>query len=637
MRERLAAVAVFVTSLALAAPALAFERTEVREDCDHHDPLRRPFFGDTHVHTTFSFDAWAQGTRNRPRDAYRFARGEALGIQPYGPDGTPRRTLRLRRPLDFAMVSDHAEMLGETQLCRTPGSPGHGSFACLLMRRWPRLGYMIVNSQWSIAPRRRADLCGGEPARCVEASRGPWKETQEAAEAFYDRTSACRFTTFVGFEWSGSRGGMIHRNVVFRNATVPDLPPNARDDGNDERRLWEQLEEDCIGAGAGCDALAIPHNSNWSQGSMFWTVAPDGEPLSAELARRRAALEPLVEITQHKGDSECRRGSDPLCDFETPEVADLAGTASVFYRDPPPPGVYVREGLVEGLRQQERLGENPFAFGIIGATDTHLGAPGLVDEDAFVGHAAGLVTARLEVPPLPDQPEFNPGGLGVLWAEENSRDALFAAMRRREAYGTSGPRMVVRFFGGWDYSASLCDEPDFAAAGYAGGVPMGGNLPPAPGSGGAPLFAARASADAGTDEAAGTPLERIQIVKGWLEDGVAHERVLDVAGDESGADVDLATCEPRGAGADSLCAVWRDPDFDPTSPAFYYARVVENPTCRWSWRSCLAAGVRCEEKVPSGPLAACCEADVPRTVRERAWTSPIWYTPPGAVSHAGGP
>ncbi len=583
------------------------------------------------MHTTYSFDAWGTGTRNTPRDAYRFARGEAVGVQPYRADGTPIRTLRLRRPLDFAMVSDHAEMLGETELCRTPGSSAYGSFVCVLLRRWPALGYAVVNSQWgATAGSRRADVCGEDGAACFTALQSPWRATREAAEEFYDRSAACRFTPFVGVEWSGTRVGMIHRNIVFRNAIVPAAPPNAVDHRNDETRLWKALESECINAGRGCDVLSIPHNSNWSRGSLFWTEDPSGNPLDAALAARRQALEPLIEITQHKGDSECRAGGeDELCDFETPPFANIAGHASAMYRKQAPPQVYVREGLLEGLREQQRIGVNPFKLGIIGSTDTHLGTPGLVDEDQFVGHGAGIVSARLEVPPLPDNPYWNPGGLVGLWAEENSRDSLFEAMRRREAFGTSGPRISIRFFGGWEYDASLCANAEFSRAGYAGGVPMGGDLSPPPAANPSPTLAVLANRDPGVPEAPGTPLERLQIVKGWLEDGEPREKVFDVAmSPDLDVRVDTLTCQAPTRGANTLCAVWSDPDFDASAPAFYYARAVEYPTCRWSWRACLEAQVDCNSTLgPWGPLAACCDERFPKTIQERAWTSPIWYTP----------
>ena len=266
---------------------------------------------------------------------------------------------------------------------------------------------------------------------------------------------------------------------------------------------------------------------------------------------------------------------------------------------------------------------------MIGSTDTHLGTPGMVDEDQHVGHAAGLVTSRQEVADLPDQVRFNPGGLAVLWSEENSRDALFAAMRRREAYGTSGPRIVVRFFGGWSYGDDLCDRDDFAARGYAQGVPMGGDLPDPPSGAGAPTFAVWALRDPGAPGSPGTALANIQIVKAWVEGDSGHERVYDVAGNpQSDADVDLSTCTPRGEGFDDLCRVWRDPDFGVQQHATYYARVVENPSCRWHQYACNRAQVDCDDPASApGALAACCDPAIPPTIQERAWTSPIWYTP----------
>ena len=362
---------------------------------------------------------------------------------------------------------------------------------------------------------------------------------------------------------------------------------------------------------------------------MFTATRSDGAPITAADARERARLETLVEVTQHKGDSECRAGAqDELCNYEKLPVARMmdmarAGGGAL------PPNLYVREALRLGLALEQQLGANPFRFGLIGSTDTHLAAPGLVDEDQFRGHAAGTVTVRWGVPPYPDRPDFNPGGLAVLWAEENSRDALFEAMRRREAYGTSGPRITVRFFGGWSYSEDLCGDAAFAQKGYAGGVPMGGELPPAAQrERRAPRFAVWALRDPGDGGAPSAPLQRIQIVKGWAAGGESRERVYEVAGDpHSGAGLDLATCTPA-PGADQLCRVWTDPDFDPRAPAFYYARVVENPSCRWNTYACRAAARRlrqCERGPARAPRVLRCQR--PKSIQERAWTSPIWYSP----------
>jgi hypothetical protein len=321
---------------------------------------------------------------------------------------------------------------------------------------------------------------------------------------------------------------------------------------------------------------------------------------------------------------------DELCGFEKLAMSNFSGRYMRWLAEPPVAHQFIRNVLKEGLAQQARLGVNPFRYGLVASTDTHLGTPGLVAEQAdFPGHGGAGTPVGEELPTgLPDALDFNPGGLAVLWAEENSREALFAAMRRREAYGTSGPRMLVRFFGGWRYPADLCESPRLLETAYARGVPMGGELP-APASDDAPLFVVSALRDPGTAGGPGTPLQRIQIVKGWTRDGELHEKVWDVAGDPAnGASVDPDTCEATGTGFDSLCAVWRDPGFDPAQHAFYYARVVENPTCRWSQKLCVARGVRCDDPATIGEdLASCCADEHVRTIQERAWTSPIWYRP----------
>ena len=480
---RAAALGALLATAAIGAASAAeppFARSESRDPCAHYDPQRQPFFGDTHVHTAFSFDAWGQGTLAGPRDAYRFARGEAIGMQPYGADGRAQARIQLRRPLDFAVVTDHSDLLGETQICQDPALPGHDSLVCRVVRRFPKLGYMLVNGYvYSSEHPTRYSFCGPDGAGCREAGRGPWREIQDAAEAYYDRSSACRLTTFVGYEWTGMPAGdNLHRNVIFRNAVAQAYPTTYIETPTPEG-LWRALETECLEAQTGCDAIAIPHNSNVSNGRMFTATRSDGAPITAADARERARLETLVEVTQHKGDSECRAGAeDELCNYEKLPIARMMDMASSPSSEPLPANLYAREALGLGLVLGQRLGANPFQFGLIGSTDTHLAAPGMVDEDQFRGHAAGSVSVRFGVPPYPDRPDFNPGGLAVLWAEENSRDALFEAMRRREAYGTSGPRIAVRFFGGWSYPEDLCGDAAFAQKGYAGGVPMGGELPP---------------------------------------------------------------------------------------------------------------------------------------------------------------
>ncbi|MBW2388042.1 MAG: DUF3604 domain-containing protein [Deltaproteobacteria bacterium] len=637
------ALAVLMASALVGSNAAADDRpyavTEEREACRDFDPLRRPLFGDTHVHTTYSFDANGQDTRNTPRDAYRFAKGEKLGLQPYTLDGEATRHAQLKRPLDFTVVTDHAEMLGEVRICRDPALPGGDSDICWAYRLSPQ-ALFITFAMRTLIVKDRFQFCGENDTLCLAQAEVVWKEIRDAAEEAYDRSQSCTFTSFVGYEWTGSvgSGANLHRNVVFRNEHVPDRPvswvetPSAYD-------LWAHLQRDCIDAVDGCDALTIPHNSNLSGPGLIFesaklaTEGDAGIPVTKEEAKLRQRWEPLVEIMQHKGDSECLLGgdtTDEACGFEKLPYDSFAGVGRVAASGavdtalvPGRKGM-VREALKKGLALEAQLGENPLKYGIVASTDTHLGTPGLVAEEDAKGHG-GAGQRRLAG--LPDDLEFNPGGLAVVWAEENTRDAIFSAMMRREVYGTSGTRPLVRFFGGWDYPKDLCGAKDFAARGYKGGVPMGSDLPSK--SGDAPRFAVWALQDPGGEGVTSTPLERVQIVKGWLgEDGEPHERVFDVAGGEHDAKVDPLTCETSGEGAGQLCTVWEDPDFDGDQRAFYYARVLENPTCRWSQQLCVDAGVSCSEGASVAPdWAECCSERHVRTQQERAWTSPIWYSP----------
>ncbi|MDG2303537.1 MAG: DUF3604 domain-containing protein [Candidatus Binatia bacterium] len=623
-----------LTVLFCVASALSAGAADPRPACSNRDPLRRPFFGDLHVHTTLSLDASTQGTKLRPRDAYAFAQGSEVGIQPHDENGNALRTLRLKRPLDFAAVTDHAELFGELRICRTPGLPGHDSPICMVYRRWPRLAFFMMNSRSAEgADATRFSFCGENDENCLSAAATPWKETIDAAEEAYDRSEECSFTSFIAYEWTGAPfASNLHRNVIFRNTDVPALPVSSLD-ATVVSQLWRDLDAKCTHGRKNCEVLAIPHNSNLSGGLMFGDEEETGQPFTAEYVRLRKRSEPLAELIQHKGDSECRMGvgtSDELCNFELLPYGTFAGKFTGLGSDDPDPTNFVRNALKDGLLLEERFGTNPYQFGLIGSTDTHLGTPGYIDETAHPGHGGAGTPAKEGGPKrLPDDIEFNPGGLAVLWAEENNRDSLFDAMRRRETYSTSGPRMAVRFFGGWGYDAGLCDAGDFAAQGYAGGVPMGGELPTPVGSTARPTFAVAALADPGTPEAPPVALERIQIVKGWTKDGATHERVYDVARDAAGGgSVDPLTCERSGTGPSALCAVWTDPDFDPGDRAFYYARVLQGPTCRWHTWTCNAAGVLCDDPTTvTNELEPCCDESYPRTIQERAVTSPIWYSP----------
>ena len=624
--------------------------------CSNSDPLRQPFFGDTHVHTAYSFDARSQDTRGTPEDAYRFAKGEPLRIQPYDENGVGQRVVQIDRPLDFTAVTDHAELLGEVAICNTEGMDGYWHPACFLHRHFPSLN-VVLFGQKTLIERERWGFCDedkGDSAYCFATADTYWQKIQQAAAQAYDESDECSFTSFIGYEWTATveSGVNLHRNVIFKNDRVPSTAkswvetPSAVD-------LWDYLEKDCVEGIPGCDALTIPHNSNISGGLMFESplldseVAPE-EPLTAELAARRARWEPLIEITQHKGESECDSrldiwAGDEYCGEEKFSYDSFGGKPTGFAENIPMwaapviglpvpqtknPGEknFVRYALKQGLEQQATLGVNSLKFGITAATDTHIAAPGLTAEKDHPGHGGAGKAAGEGVVGLPDDLENGPGGLTVLWAEENTRESLFAAMQRKEAYATSGTRPILRFFGGYELSEALCDAPDMVAQAYAKGVPMGADLPSSSDANRAPKFLVSAIKDPGTQRAQGTPLQRLQIVKGWYRDGQLHEKVVDVAGGDTGATVNLSNCERIGSGHDRLCSVWQDPDFNAQDNAFYYARVLENPSCRWSQFACNAAGVDCSDpdSVPEA-FAQCCSAQHQPTVQERAWSSPIWF------------
>jgi len=618
-----------------------YEYSEPREKCERNDPLRQPFFGDLHVHTKYSLDASTQGTRTTPAQAYQFALGKRLDIQPWTDDGKAMRSMQLERPLDFAGVTDHAELFGEVDICHTPGMDGYGSWTCMVYRHLPRVAFYVMNGYASQG--KRFGFCGEGGEGCRLAGGGPWREMQQAAEDFYDRSSSCNFTSFVAYEWTGASEnlGNTHRNVIFRNDDVPELPISSIDSKGLAVNLYNQLDHECVEADGRCDVIIIPHNSNISDGFMFKTHHEDGSVITAQDAKQRARLETLVELIQHKGSSECfyQTGfnEDELCAFEQLPYDKFSGKFQSWTLQPPQANDgFVREVLREGMVQEKKLGVNPFKIGFIGSTDTHLGAPGAVNERKFYGHGGAGVPADSEVPAgLVDDLEFSPGGLAAVWAEENSRDSLFDAMKRRETFATSGPRISVRFFGGWDYPNNLCAQLNSIEQAYEGGVPMGSDLPEVIEREGqmnrGPQFFVVANQDVGTVETKGTPLQRLQIIKGWVDElGDGHEKVYEVAGNpKNGASVDLANCSAHGAGYSNLCTVWKDPDFSAEDNSYYYARAVENPSCRWSQHICAANKVDCsnEDTITEG-LEGCCAPEHRPVIQERAVTSPIWYSNP---------
>ena len=602
---------------------LGIAYTDPREPCSDRNPQRNLYWGDLHVHTQLSFDAYAVDVRTTPEMAYRYARGEAVDF--YGANGP--RHLQLSRPLDFAAVTDHSEFLGEVDECITPGSVGFNSLPCRTYRDGGSVGYAAIAYRLAFTnPRRDVTVCGAGGADCVDRTRSIWQRIQRAANEAYDRSASCRFTSFVAYEYSPSpSGNNLHRNVIFRNERVPPLPISYFEAPTAES-LWTGLRDGCTNACTGCEMLVIPHNSNISAGHMF-PIAPRTDidlATQRELAELRNRTERLVEVYQHKGSSECRADLSPFgapdeaCSFEIIHNT-LAGGVNGMPMPTPPctgssgvgcyaPQDFTRHVLTNGLVEANRLGVNPFQLGAVASTDTHNGSAGEVDETRFRGHVGSQDFALLS------HPDNSPGGLAAVWSIENSRDAIFEALRRRETYATSGPRIALRFFGGFGYPATLCANGTLVERGYSDGVPMGGTLPPRPAAVGAPSFIVQALRDEHR-------LARAQIVKGWVDrSGAPHEQVFDVEVASGAPGVDENTCTANGDGADTMCSVWTDPSFDPTVRAYWYARALEAPSCRWTQYQCIAMPA-------SERPAACSDPTVPRTIQERAISSPIWWEP----------
>lgn len=617
--------------------------------CRQQYPQRRAWFGATHVHTAASYDATAFGTTTTPDRAYAFARGEPLPLRLWTDspgDEAPLQTIS--EPLDFMAVTDHAGGLGEVRLCYLPGSEAYTTLACRLYRGDLRLPVedgmqpiMRLASMAIFGKERSSRICGDDGSGCLEQAQAGWQENQRVTERWQDRSADCTFTTLHGYEYTlAEASSNLHRNVLFRSAVVPQAALSAKD-AQQPAQLWQALKDRCIDGHPGCDVLAIPHNSNWSSGRMWNPYSNRDLPLEQKqaLASLRAELEPLAEILQVKGDSECRNGiasvfgpADEFCDFEKlrpaaeqiDDCGEEIGSGGMLLSGCTSRYSFVRYALSAGLKERESLGVNPFEFGIIAATDTHNGTPNANSEANFLG-AHGIdrdplerMQGTTEVPggigkgsPV----RYNPGGVAGVYATENSREALFDAMRRRETFGTSGPRITPRLFAGWGMEAVQCESSDLLANAYQQGVPMGTVLPPGPGD--APVFLASASGDPG----AGL-LQRLQIVKGWIDgDGQTRQQVYHAAGDKVGlASVDPGSCQVSGPGFRQLCARWQDPDFNPGQSAVYYLRVLENPSCRWHHHDCLRLP---EDQRPD----SCSDPELPWQIQERAWTSPIWYYP----------
>jgi hypothetical protein len=633
---------------ASAQPEQDWVRTETRDDCLDYTAVRTAYYGETHVHTSASLDARLFRVRTDPRDSYNFAQGAVQGLPPYDLMDNPFRTYQINRPLDFMLVSDHAEGFGETHICFDNAYAGYNDQLCVDLRDFideppagpgpiPTIFLQFLAPLILPDPDRFTGICGATNADCLAAATLVWQDMQDAAEENYDRSDACAFTTFIGYEYTAQEGGdNLHRNMVFRNDVVQAMPFTAFESQNPED-LFDSLDAECVDLANGCEVIAISHNANTSGGRMFANTMYDGSPMTEAYAEQRARLEVLAEMFQNKGSSECKFGwpsSDEECRFESMGRAQNFGvynTNQVFQ-----PLSFVRDALKEGFILKEALGVNPFQFGFIGSTDGHSNLPGAVNEEDFSTHGAIGSTNMLREWMLENVNangiDSNPGGLAVVYSEENSRDALWSAMRRKETYATSGPRINVRFFGG-RMPKDVCENPSLITEGYNRGVPMGGEIGTVKGSK-SPSFVVTAAKDPGGGGDPSVQLQRIEIIKAWVDsDGVRREAVHHVAGDkakQSDADVNLSTCTPTGTGFDSLCAMWSDPKFDATEDASYYARVIENPTCRWHQYICNDNAVDCGDilSVPTEFLPCCNTADAwENTHQERAWTSPIFYIP----------
>jgi hypothetical protein len=589
--------------------------TESRAPCGNRNPLRNVYFGDLHSHASASMDVFAFGVHNSADDAFRFARGEAVDIPGPGPAGGETRTVKLDRPLDFAALTDHGEYLGETHLCTTPGSGAYDTHQCLQFREdGSNMIPGLIGLFGKPFPRRSIAVCGTDGARCREASEIVFKELADAAQRASDLSGKCSFSAFAGYEYTGSpMQSNMHRQVIFRNASIPKRPISYFEETN-PFRLRDALKESCIDGRGGCDFIIIPHSTNRSNGKAF-----GGEPAPSDDAARRARaklldrVEPVFELYQHKGAAECMSlfSQDQECAFESIPYPDcrVRPSSAAFNFKCAERLNYYREILAEGLREEKRVGVNLHKTGVVGGTDTHNGTPGNTREDTFPGHAGredADPARRLELR------NYSPGGLTGVWAVENSRDALFEAFRRRETFATSGTRISVRFFGGWSYPSGTCAESDWVRTGYQNGVSMGGTLPSRSSASLAPTFLVAASQDT-------TPLAGIQIVKVTIAaDGSTREKVFDVAGEAgNSAAIGDRGCASNEVGHRSLCAVWKDREFDAAIPAAYYARVLETTTCRWTKFACDA--IAPEKRPPS--------CGTPEIIRERAWTSPIWFSP----------
>jgi hypothetical protein len=616
---------------AMTAPIIAVEPAENYSPYAGRDYPTQVFFGDTHHHTANSGDAFMNGDRLSPEDAYRFARGEEV----VSSSGVPAK---LSRPLDFLVISDHAEGLGVMYEVYN-GNPV--MMADETLARWNKM--MVAGDAESGKAMNElisAQAQGTLPAPVTDpAIAGPlqktvWEAYTETSERYNEPG---RFTAMIGYEWTSVPGGNnLHRNVLFRgNKDKADqMMPFTSWDSEDPEKLWEWMakyEEE-----VGGNVLAIPHNGNLSNGRMFENVDFQGKPLSKDYAERRARFEVLQEVMQTKGNSETHPTLSPNDEFADYGIAGWEyGNLTMEDKPESPemrPYMYLRGGLMQGLAHENKLGVNPFKFGMIGGTDVHNSLTS-IEEGNFFGKHVNQEPRPKRWEHISKQGfgktrytwQYTGAGYAAVWANENTRESLWDAMKRKEVYATSGSRMTVRLFGGWSFDEVDAKSRYIADPGYAKGVPMGGDLPVRESGSQAPTFLVAAIMDPESGN-----LDRIQVIKGWLDsNGETHEKIYDVAwGDADrrkpdsngkltpvGNTVDVAEASwINSIGDPDLRAAWTDPDFDVSQSAFYYARVLEIPTPRWTAYDQKRFGIKMSDEVPM-------------VHQERAWTSPIWYSP----------
>jgi len=599
-------------SMVCASSALAVDRPAP-------NPMRNAYFGAVHIHTGYSFDALTNGTITTPSNAYEWAQGKPIPASKF----EPGKLMKIVTPLDFYAVSDHAEFMGVFNKMADPKEPlSKTELAKRITSSDPNTAMQAFAEVLRDMSAGKTDPMLTDPA----VSRTVWAEIVKTADAYYRPGS---FTTFPAFEWTSNPNKRnLHRVVVFRDSKhVPDLVLSALDTEKPED-LWAWMQ---VQRKNGSTLLAIPHNANASDGLMFSLTDSSGNPLSDAYIAERARNEPLYEISQIKGTSETHPDLSPNDEFASFELWDYTLSADSL-RPTHREGSYVRRALLDGLLLSSRGKGNPFKYGFIGDSDTH-NAAASNEEFNYTGKFGIEADPKHRLNGFPGQPagqiqqirEFSSGGLAGVWAQENTRESIYDAMARKETFGTSGTHIKVRFFGGWDFREADVKGREFVQAGYARGVPMGGDLPAAA-KGKAPSFMVWAIKDPLSGN-----LDRIQIVKGWVDAGGAeHEKIYDVAwsGDRKpdakgklpgvGNTVDAKNATYQNSiGSPELSAVWKDPEFDAAVNAFYYARVIEIPTPRWSTRDAAKVGV----EIPKG---------LPASIQERAWSSPIWYSPRAA-------